>query len=112
MARTSVRVSPAERAFEFALCLDKASGIEYNGTGEIVVEFLDRRLTMRTFSANRSTFQYSGDGSGTVIITITEPSENKVEVPFADLKMFFARWLREQKIGHLEMQPDDQILGL
>lgn len=58
-------------------------------------------------------FIHNGDFSGDVIIARSKDGVELAEVPFADLKMLVASWVRDKRIYHLECQAeDDEILGV
>lgn len=69
------------------------------------------RLTMHTTKGQKVTFNHNSDFSGSVII-FDRKTRQEMRVPFTDLKMLVAAYVRAGRIDRIEQQGDDATLGL
>ncbi len=66
---------------------------------------------MHTKEGKLVNFCHNGDYSGNVIV-MSKQGDDMFQVPFEDLKMLVACYVRDGKIAVLEQAEDDEILGL
>jgi hypothetical protein len=79
---------------------------------------------MHSTDGKEVTFHHNGDYSGDVLIVVqahkvahyestSHTSEHyEIEIPFNDLKMLVAEYVRGEKVDRLEQAEDDEVFGL